>query len=336
MCLTSPSGTKIINSLLSPLVSVITANYNKGSFIAETITSIINQTYTNWELMLVDDCSTDQSVEVISPFLEDKRIRLVRNSVNKGGNFCRNLALGLATGQYVVFLDADDLLAAMCLEKRIAAATRHSQANLLIFSMGVFRSRPGDLATDWVPSSRDPLKDLLQHDLPWSILQPIWKREYLLQLGGFDESFLRLQDVELNTRALLDKQVNYKLFPGTPDCYYRVDEARKNYNAADFLGRWVASALKYCDKMKTLVPARLARFLPGTIYQTYYQVIYHFRQGLISKEEFSRLEHLLLGNESMVRLGVVKQALLVFSKWYNLHCFRIPGLNRFLRACIVI
>ena len=251
-----------------PLVSIITASYNKAAFINETICSVINQTYSNWELLIIDDCSTDNSVALIKETFSDKRIKLIVNQTNKGGNFCRNLGLQEANGDYVIFLDADDLLTSNCLIGRIDQANKNPQANLLVFSMGVFYNKVGDSSQKWIPSSTNPLKDFLQHSLPWSILQPLWKREFLLQLHGFDVSFQRLQDVELNTRALIHASVNYKLIPEITDCYYRIDEARKNFDTFTFLSRWVDSAINYCSKINLLLTTDLRIHLLGTLYQT--------------------------------------------------------------------
>ena len=113
-----------------------------------------------------------------------------------------------------------------------------------------------------------------KHTLPWSILQPLWKKDFLLSLNGFDESFSRLQDVELHTRALMDHRVRYLLFPGDPDCYYRISEDRKNFKPFIFMERWVDSAVKYSAKFGVSTQARLRRFLTGTLYQTYLQLLF--------------------------------------------------------------
>ncbi len=323
--------------MLTPLVSIVTANFNKADFIGETIASVIGQTYPNWEWIIVDDCSTDASKQLIEEHLADQRISLVENEINRGGNFCRNLGLSKAKGDYLIFLDADDLLAADCLTRRTATAMEHPGHNLFVFSMGVFYSTPGDSkgAGDWHPTSKQPLKDFLRHQLPWSILQPLWKREVLLQLGGFDETFLRLQDVELNTRALLHSEVSYLLVPGACDCFYRIDEARKNYDFFSFLNRWVDSAIKYCDKINSLVSPVLKTNLCGTIYQTYFQVLYHFKLKQISAGEFSILEQKLLGRGLVKDLNFFKRKLFSISKIYNLYFFRVPGFNRLLKILLV-
>lgn len=101
-------------------VSVIMPNFNCGSFLEKTINSVINQTYKNWELLVVDDCSTDDSVEVIKKLqASDDRIKLFINEKNSGCAAARNRALREATGKWIAFLDSDDLWTPDKLEKQI-------------------------------------------------------------------------------------------------------------------------------------------------------------------------------------------------------------------------
>lgn len=91
------------------LVSVITPSYNSAQFISKAIRSVLNQTFTDWEMILVDDCSTDHSVAVIQSFIEqDSRIKLISLSHNSGAAVARNRAIAAAQGRYIAFLDSDD------------------------------------------------------------------------------------------------------------------------------------------------------------------------------------------------------------------------------------
>ncbi len=100
------------------LVSVITPLYNAKKYIGKTIESVLNQTYTNWEMVVVDDCSTDESVSIVQQY-GDARIRLIRNEQNLGVAATRNVALKEARGQYVAFLDSDDIWCADKLSKQL-------------------------------------------------------------------------------------------------------------------------------------------------------------------------------------------------------------------------
>jgi teichuronic acid biosynthesis glycosyltransferase TuaG len=95
---------------MSELVSIITPSYNSEKFISETIASVQNQTYSNWEMIIVDDCSSDKTVEIIQNFMDDdSRIHFIKLNKNSGTGIARNTALKMANGRYIAFLDSDDL-----------------------------------------------------------------------------------------------------------------------------------------------------------------------------------------------------------------------------------
>jgi teichuronic acid biosynthesis glycosyltransferase TuaG len=92
------------------LVSIITPSYNSKNFIKETINSVISQTYEDWEMIIVDDCSKDDSVKFIQELIKDeKRIKLIKLDENIGAAMARNKALEMAQGRYIAFLDSDDI-----------------------------------------------------------------------------------------------------------------------------------------------------------------------------------------------------------------------------------
>ena len=100
------------------LVSVIMPNYNSSLYIGQAVSSVVAQTYQNWELIIVDDCSTDDWVTVLEPF-DDPRIKVIRNSENCGAAASRNRAIDAATGRWIAFLDSDDRWSEDKLEKHL-------------------------------------------------------------------------------------------------------------------------------------------------------------------------------------------------------------------------
>jgi len=111
---------------MSSLVSIIMPSYNTAPYIAESINSVIAQTYTDWELIIVDDASTDNTDEVVASCHPreggdlSSRIRYLKNDRNRGAAYSRNRALREAKGKWIAFLDSDDLWAPDKLEKQIA------------------------------------------------------------------------------------------------------------------------------------------------------------------------------------------------------------------------
>lgn len=104
---------------MNDLVSVIMPSFNTGKYIKQSIESVMAQTYQNWELLIVDDCSTDSTDEIISS-ISNERIRYFKNEHNSGAAVSRNRALREAKGKWIAFLDSDDLWMPDKLEKQIA------------------------------------------------------------------------------------------------------------------------------------------------------------------------------------------------------------------------
>ena len=107
--------------MLTPEVSIITANYNCENFLNETVDSILAQSFKNWELIIIDDNSTDNGVEIIKEYMvQNPRIVLLQNDVNLGAAKTRNRGIELAKGRYIAFLDSDDVWNPQKLEKQLA------------------------------------------------------------------------------------------------------------------------------------------------------------------------------------------------------------------------
>ncbi|MGL6167695.1 MAG: glycosyltransferase family 2 protein [Fusobacteriaceae bacterium] len=103
-----------------PLVSIITPLYNGEKFVKETIKSVINQNYKNWEMIITDDNSTDKGTEIVEKYSSlDSRIKLIKLKENGGAAVSRNISIKEAKGKYIAFLDSDDIWLPKKLEKQI-------------------------------------------------------------------------------------------------------------------------------------------------------------------------------------------------------------------------
>lgn len=101
-------------------VSVVTPSYNSEKYIAETITNVQNQTYTNWEMIIVDDCSTDSTCNIVEDIAKtDSRIKLFRQEYNTGAGAARTRAMKCATGRFIAYLDSDDIWLSDKLERQV-------------------------------------------------------------------------------------------------------------------------------------------------------------------------------------------------------------------------
>ncbi len=318
---------------MNPIISIIVPSYNKELYISETIYSVINQTYAHWELLIIDDVSTDGTNDVVNTIKQtDSRIIFHVNDVNSGANFSRNYGLKKAKGKFIVFLDADDILGQTCLEERLKHI-ENTHLDFAVFTMQVFLKSIGDSASIWKPNAKNPLQEFLKHHLSWQTMQPIWRKEFLINLGGFNENFSRMQDVELHTRALLVKDVLFKQVGNVPDCYYRIDENRIELNAYEFMNRWIDSALMYAKCFESL-DLKHRKYLIGTIYEVFLQAIYRLKISSITSKEFDELENKLL--HTQFHLSKWKLVLFSASKFYNLKLPRIPGINKVMKQLLYL
>jgi len=117
-------------SLHRPLVSIITPTYNRADFISEAVESVLVQSYPDFELLIVDDGSEDNTSEVLGPYLNDSRIKLFRQE-NQGQSVARNLALAEAKGEFICFLDSDNYWPKEKLEQQVRLFEKHPETDVL-------------------------------------------------------------------------------------------------------------------------------------------------------------------------------------------------------------
>ena len=208
------------------LVSVIVPVYNCAATISETIKSVQAQTYPYWELICVDDGSTDNGESIINEFCEnDSRIQYIRRDRQpKGGSVCRNIGAFSAKGNYLIFLDGDDLLVRTCLENRLRVI-KETSADFVVFPMASFKDDP----TQAKKCSRTDVKNMKYYFASaqggWQVTSPIYRKAFFKSLNGFNEAFPRLQDIELHLRIILFSHGNYIVRDDVaPDCLYRMGD----------------------------------------------------------------------------------------------------------------
>ena len=206
------------------LVSIIIPTYNRAHLIEETLDSVLAQTYTNWECIIVEDGSNDKTVQVIEIFIsKDNRFKLLhRNRDPKGAPTCRNIGLEFAKGDYVIYLDSDDLLAPFCLEQRVNLFKENQLNDFLVFKSLLFVDKPFSNGFYWnIDNEENDLARFIKLDALWQTSGPIYKKEFLIKIGGFKENLLFWQDYDLHLRCLLKKAMYLKFFDLPVDVYIR-------------------------------------------------------------------------------------------------------------------
>ena len=214
---------------MQPLVSIIIPTYNRAHLISETLDSVLAQTYPNWECIVVDDGSIDSSITVIQKYLElDSRFVYFSRPVNKkkGPSSCRNFGLEKANGEYIIFLDSDDLLADFCLKKRIEFALANLDYDFWIFKTELFVQEISDLNIIFnikLENYSDKIyMDLLLRGLyPFCVSSVFWKEEMIKSLNGFDEEMFILEDPELHIKAFKNNLKSFTCISFKSDNFYR-------------------------------------------------------------------------------------------------------------------
>ena len=212
---------------ISPTLSIIIATYNMSRFIAETLESVLRQTRTDYEIIVIDDGSTDATATVLQPYRKYIRYRYQEN---EGVSYARNVGLRMAMADWVLFLDADDTLAPTKLEHQLALTNPDDESLAMIHSGWWLMDEIGNVLDCVTPYEKHPDLDLMNW-LLWKPVFPgamIFRKQWVEKVGGFDIQMTHAEDVDLVLRIALagGKTVWLK----EPTVYYRQreDSAKTN------------------------------------------------------------------------------------------------------------
>ncbi|KUK77312.1 MAG: Glycosyltransferase [candidate division WS6 bacterium 34_10] len=171
-----------------PLVSVLIPSYNSAKYLDDSIDSILNQTYTNWELIISDDCSTDDSFEIAQRYAsEDKRIKAFKNERNLGISGNMNKALEECSGKYIAILDADDWSYSYRLKEQVDAMENN---NKIVACSGWFDICDEELKVKYtkdLPESNEELRKAMKRYMPLIHPGTMWRNEALFKTDLYPE-----------------------------------------------------------------------------------------------------------------------------------------------------
>jgi glycosyltransferase involved in cell wall biosynthesis len=183
------------------LVSIILPTYNRAKTLGTAIQSVINQTYDNWELIIVDDGSVDDT-EVIVGSYADSRIRYIKNDENKGSNYSRNRGCSLAKGRYYAFIDSDNEWRCEKLEKQVNAMRNTGDNVALCFSQELYDNGGEHIRPEENLDNKSIKKAMLERNVIDTNVA-LLKKEVFEKVGGFDLNIPRLQDYDLFYRIVV-------------------------------------------------------------------------------------------------------------------------------------
>ncbi|WP_318639782.1 glycosyltransferase family 2 protein [Flavobacterium ardleyense] len=194
-----------------PLVSIICLSYNHEKFVTLALDSVLNQTYKNIELLIGDDCSPDNSADVIEKWLRNHpEIHFTRNRINRGYTKTFNSIFSKAKGDFVIDLAADDILQPDCIANQLQAFREHKDAGLVYGNMklidengkelGYYYPVDDQLSAINPPNSGDVYIDIINQRHKICSVTAMMKRSMLDELGGYDET-LAFEDLDIWIRG---------------------------------------------------------------------------------------------------------------------------------------
>lgn len=272
-----------------PKVSILIPCYNSESFIRETISSCLSQTYNNIEIIIVDDGSTDLTLDVLEEYKTDKKIQVFCQT-NSGACRARNVAFEHSSGDYIIYLDADDVINPIFVEKHVAILQTAHKDTISFCPWDRFRQ---SLEEAYFPH----LEIYKNYDSAFQLLLDMWtsgsmlqtscymtSRQLIMKSGGWNESILKNQDGEFFSRILMLAQ--NAVFVSEARVYYRtgdyitVSKGNSKKKIASMLDTFILykkSALAHEDSIQVRralsINFTLFAYMYGNIYPDLYKKV---------------------------------------------------------------
>lgn len=193
--------------MTAPLVTVLMTVYNGGKYLKSSVQSVLNQTFRDFEFLIVNDCSTDDSVKIIESF-NDKRIVVHNNGKNLGQTKSLNIGIRLAKGKYIARMDSDDMAYPQWLEMLLGYAESH-QEHVAVSAAAAVMDESGSIRK--VLRTPTTFEEVIFHIFFGNAINhvgAIFNREVILGIGGYNDEFKITQDYELWSLLIRN---NYKL-----------------------------------------------------------------------------------------------------------------------------
>lgn len=184
-----------------PEISVITATYNDGPYLSQAVEAILNQTFPNFEYIIIDDASTDDTPRILAKYAaQDARIFVRRSNKNMGRSISRNYALDLAQGKWIAIFDGDDISHPERLERQLAYLNAHPEVDYMGTGCRYINKHTGESMPDRAftpPLTHGQIRWQLCFDFPFHHSSTIGRWESFVKAGGYPEAYPVCEDISL-------------------------------------------------------------------------------------------------------------------------------------------
>ena len=216
--------------MLNPYVSIYIPTKNRSKLLKRAIFSVLNQTYRNFELLIIDDCSDDDTKKVVQDIIINyNQVRYFKNPISRGANYCRNLAIIYAKGEFITGLDDDDIF----LKDRIATFISKHNPNYSFFCSKLIFKNLNEVTIKG-KGGEISWKDIKYNNYVGN--QIFIERKKLLDIGGFDEELKACQDYDMWIRLIQKYGTAFQLNKPTTIIYESISNARITTGDNAFLG----------------------------------------------------------------------------------------------------
>lgn len=308
------------------LISIIIPTYNRAHLITQTLDSILEQTYTNWECIIVDDGSTDNTEEIVKTYCaKDTRFQFFKRPMHlpKGPNACRNYGFELSKGEYVNWFDSDDLYLPFAFEKFIK--NFNHEVDTVVSKIEKVDGVTLKKINENNIISNELLQDYLIGVVTFYVCGPLWKKTFLINQNElFDEKITNLDDWDFNLRMLYQ---NPKIvFVNEPLIQYRIHNTSLAHEINKLNYNEILSELNAREKHVKLLSK--SKIIDSNILKNYIKerCNYFFRESMVKKDA-NRFKYFTLLLKQQIKtydyLGIVKTIFAfiifrVFNKGYQL------------------
>ncbi|WP_062051726.1 glycosyltransferase [Bacillus sp. JCM 19034] len=257
---------------MKPEVTVLMSVYNDEQYLEESVESILNQTYENFEFLIIDDASTDGSYEILKEFAEkDQRIKLIKNKENKGLSY--NLAEGVsqATTKWIARMDADDIAREDRLLLQMNYVAEHPNTDIIGSYVMDIDAKGNEIELRKVPTTHEKIASLIW-TCPFIHPTVLFKKKAIEKVGSYDKNLRRRQDYDLWFRCQEGKLQFHNidqplLYYRATDDYYKKNDIKVQFQQVKmgFTGSWKvkASPIAYIGVtvsfLKGILPYRIRK-----------------------------------------------------------------------------